>query len=208
MNSRIEQIINEMEDYIDSCKPAPLSQTKIIVNREEMEELINELRLKTPDEIKKYQKLISNKDAILADARSNADQLIRDAQIHTEALVNEHEIMQVAKDRANEVIRDAQSQAQSIVNQATEDANSIRLGALRYTDEMLANLQMLIEHSLESAKAKYESLITALTKDLEIVTANRAELLPSTSAKDEEDLAANVAEMMDDDDDDIEVDEI
>ena len=68
MSSRIEQIIQEIEEYVDSCKFQPLSTTKIVVNKEEIEELLRELRLKTPDEIKRYQKIISNKDAILEDA--------------------------------------------------------------------------------------------------------------------------------------------
>ena len=49
--SQIEQIITEIEDYMDSCKFQPLSQTKLIVNKDEMEELLTELRLKMPDEI-------------------------------------------------------------------------------------------------------------------------------------------------------------
>ena len=69
MASRIEQIIEEIEEYIDNCKPQTFSSSRIIVNREEMEELLNELRVKTPEEIKRYQKIISNKEAILADAR-------------------------------------------------------------------------------------------------------------------------------------------
>ena len=73
MSSRIEQIIEEIEEYVDSCKFQPLSSTKIVVNKEELEELLRELRMKTPDEIKRYQKIISNKDAILADAQSKAD---------------------------------------------------------------------------------------------------------------------------------------
>ena len=56
MSSRIEQIIEEIEEYVDSCKYQPLSTTKIVVNKEELEELLRELRLKTPDEIKRYQK--------------------------------------------------------------------------------------------------------------------------------------------------------
>ena len=63
MSSRIEQIIEEIEEYVDSCKFQPLSSTKIVVNKEELEELLRELRMKTPDEIKRYQKIISNKDA-------------------------------------------------------------------------------------------------------------------------------------------------
>ncbi len=62
MASRIEQIIEEIEEYIDGCKPQTFSSSKIIVNREEMEELLNELRIKTPEEIKRYQKIISNKE--------------------------------------------------------------------------------------------------------------------------------------------------
>ena len=56
MASRIEQIIDEIEDYIDGCKTQAFAPSKIIVNRETMEELLNELRSKTPDEIKRYQK--------------------------------------------------------------------------------------------------------------------------------------------------------
>ena len=73
MSSRIEQIIQEIEEYVDSCKFQPLSTTKIVVNKEEIEEYLRELRLKTPDEIKRYQKIISNKDAILEDAQAKAD---------------------------------------------------------------------------------------------------------------------------------------
>ena len=78
MSSRIEQIIQEIEEYVDSCKFQPLSTTKIVVNKEEIEELLRELRLKTPDEIKRYQKIINNKDAILEDAQTKADALIAD----------------------------------------------------------------------------------------------------------------------------------
>ena len=81
MASRIEQIIEEIEEYIDGCKPQTFSSSKIIVNREEMEELLNELRIKTPEEIKRYQKIISNKEAILADAQAKADAIIAQAQV-------------------------------------------------------------------------------------------------------------------------------
>lgn len=201
--SRIEQIISEIEDYISSCKQIPLSSTKIAVNKEEIDELIRELRLKTPDEIKKYQKLISNKDAILADAKEQADRMIAEAQVHTEALINEHEIMQRAVEQANAVIADASAKAQMIVDQAVEDASNIRLGAIQYTDDMLANLQMIIEHSIENNRSKYDALMASLDKDLNIVVSNRKELRPDPEeVAAEEELAANVKEVMDDGEDD------
>ena len=57
--SRIEQLIDEIEEFVESCKPQPFSQTKIIVPKDELFELLTELRLKTPDEIKRYQKIIA-----------------------------------------------------------------------------------------------------------------------------------------------------
>jgi len=145
MSSRIEQLIDEIEEYIDGCKYQPLSNSKIIVNKEEIDELLRELRMKTPDEIKRYQKIISNKEAILNDARVKAQALIDQATVHTNELINEHEIMQQAYEQANQVIDMASSQAQEILNNATRDANEIRLGAIQYTDEMLANLQDMVQ---------------------------------------------------------------
>ena len=96
MSSKIEQLIDEIEEYIDSCKYQALSNTKIIVNKEEIDELLRELRMKTPDEIKRYQKIISNKEAILNDAKEKAQALINAATVQTNELINEHEIMQQA----------------------------------------------------------------------------------------------------------------
>ena len=93
MSNKIEQIIEEIEEYVESCRFQPLSTTKIVVNKEELEELLRELRLKTPDEIKRYQKIISNKEAILNDARDKAAALIKEATDQTNELINEHEIM-------------------------------------------------------------------------------------------------------------------
>ena len=112
--SRIEQLIGEIEEYIDSCKYQPLSNTKILVNKEEMEELLVELRLRVPEEIKKYQKIISQQDAILADAKAQADMMLNDARTQTEEMVSDNEIMQKAYEKANALLQDAQKQADGI----------------------------------------------------------------------------------------------
>ena len=75
--SRIEQLISDIESYIDNCKFQPLSNTKIIVNKEQLEDMLAELRLKTPEEVKKYQKILNNKDAIIADAKEQAESIIK-----------------------------------------------------------------------------------------------------------------------------------
>ena len=176
MSSRIEQIIEEIEEYVDSCKYQPLSTTKIVVNKEEIEELLRELRLKTPDEIKRYQKIISNKDAILEDAQTKADALIADAQNKAQELVTQHEIMQKAYAQANETINAANRQAQEIL-----DSNSIRLSAITYTDDMMANIGSVLTQTLEDAGGKYKGFIDALQACMDVVNHNRQELAPQTA---------------------------
>ena len=175
MASRIEQIIEEIEEYIDGCKYQALSSSKIIVNKDELEELLNELRSKTPEEIKRYQKIISNKEAILADAQA----IIAKAQVKTDELVSEHQIMQQAYAQANEVVMIATKQAQEILDNATNDANNIRMGAMQYTDDILRNLEISISHAMDSAKARHENYMSSLQEFYDVVSSNRAELNPA-----------------------------
>ena len=181
MSSRIEQIIEEIEEFVDGCKFQPLSTTKIVVNKEDLEELLRELRLKTPDEIKRYQKIINNKDAILEDAQIKADNLIAEAQAKAQELVTQHEIMQKAYAQANETINAANKEAQEIVDSATQDANSIRLSAITYTDDMMANIGEVLSQTLADAGAKYKMFIDALQSCLDVVNHNRQELAPQTA---------------------------
>ncbi len=179
MSSKIDQIIEEIEDYIESCKFQPLSSTRILVNKEEMMELIAELRQRTPEEVKRYQKMISNKEAILADAHAKADTIISQAQFQKNELVKEHEIMQQAYAQANEVVSIAQRQAQEIMDQATNDANEIRLGAIGYADSLLNSIEELLNGSQSIFKTNFAQLSANMERMLEIVSANRAELAPS-----------------------------
>lgn len=191
MSSKIEQIIEEIEEFIDGCKYKALSNTHIIVDKDQIDELLHELKLKTPEEIKRYQKIISNKEAILADAREKANALINEATVHTNELINEHEIMQQAYAQANEVVTLATNQAQEILDSATIEANTMREAAMHYTDDMLANVENIIAQSMEGAAFRYEQLMTGLNNCYETVKANRAELFPMAGLEDlEEDVNA------------------
>lgn len=178
MSSRIEQLIDEIEEYIDGCKYQAFSNTKIIVDKEEIDELLRELRMKTPDEIKRYQKIISNKEAILNDARAKAEALINEATIHTNELINEHEIMQQAYAQANEVVTMATHQAQEILDNATMEANNMRTAAMQYTDGILANVENLLNQTMKTTQDHFDSFMGALNNYNDVVNANRVELNP------------------------------
>lgn len=178
--SRIEQLIEDIYEFIESCRMQPLSTTKVIVPKDELYDLLDELRLRTPDEIKRYQKIISNRDAIIADAEEKAAHIIAEAGEKAHSLINDHEIMQQAYEQANELVSKAAEEAERIIAQANEDANQIRAGALAYTEEMLSDVENILTNAYESSRAKYENLLSALKGNLDIVINNRNELRNST----------------------------
>jgi len=177
-SSRIEQIIEEIEEYVESCRYQPLSTTKIIVNKEELEELLRELRLKTPDEIKRYQKIIGNKDAILADAQEKADQIIRAAQEQAQNMISETEIMKQAYGQANATISAANEEAQGIVDNADQDAANIRMSAISYTDELLSHLSAIMTNTLEEAATTFNEISAVLSDYRDVVNENKQQLAP------------------------------
>ena len=176
MSSRIEQLINEIDEYIEECKFKAFSNTEIIVNKDEIQDLLGELRLRIPDEVKRYQKIISNQDAIISDAQAQAQAILAQATAQTDELVSEHEIMQRAYAQANEVVEQASQQAQTIIDNAIVEANGIRQSAVQYTDDMLKSLQNILNHTLETAQAPFNSFLSAVRSSSDIVTSNRGEL--------------------------------
>ncbi len=176
MSSKIEQIITEIEEYIDNCKFQPLSTSKIIVNKDDIDELLSELRLRTPDEIKKYQKIIANKDAILNDAKERSEAMVSEATAHINQLVSEHEIMQKAYAEANAIIEQAQNEAQAILDSATTEANDYRNRAVQYTDDILSNVQSILTTGISSFENAQNTMISSLNNSLDIVLESRKEL--------------------------------
>lgn len=176
MTSRIEQIIEEVENYLNSCKFQPLSSTKIIVNKEELEELLREIRLKTPEEIKRYQKIISNKDAILADATNKANNIVEEATIKADEIVSEHEITRQAYNQANYIIEEANQKAKEIVDKAIEESDNLKVNALKYSDQLLGNVENIVSRALDIYGSKYDELMGGLTDSYETIRSNRKEL--------------------------------
>ncbi|MCQ2512811.1 MAG: hypothetical protein MJ092_05425 [Lachnospiraceae bacterium] len=185
--SKIEQIIEDIEVYIDGCKYQALSNTKIIVNRNELGEYLDELKEAIPEEIKQYQRIIANRDAILKDAQDRAEDKMRDAQDKSDViiqranemtsnLVSEHEIMQQAYKEANQIIEEASEKAGKIIDRATTEANEMKRAAMQYTDSSLASIQEILSSSIEDLTVKHDAIIRSLESSLDITTQNRMEL--------------------------------
>ena len=178
MSTKIEQKIDEIEELVQNAKPTLMSKHMISIEAEQIEELITELRALIPDEIKRYQKMVANKEQILADAQAKADQIIAQAQIQTNQLVSEHQIMQQAYAQANEVVLLATKQAQDILDRATSEANAVKMSAMSYTDDQLRIIEEVLTGSIENQKLHTDRLVTTLQGYLDVVSANRASLFP------------------------------
>lgn len=201
--NRIEQLIEEMYEYIEGCKPKGFSTTQVVVMKEEIYDILDEMKLKIPEEIKRCAKVVANKDQIIANAEERAEKIIADAKRQAEMLVQESEIMRQAYLQANEMVSRATQQADSIFQQASNDAETISMGALRYTNDMLTEVERVIALTYEEAKAKTEAMLSTLEENLKIVQENRRELneevvpqeQPTVATKEEK------SEYHDDDDD-------
>ncbi len=187
---RIEQLIEEIFEFVESCKASAFSGSKVIVPKEELYDLLDELRLKVPEEIKRCQKMIANRDAIIADAEDKAAAIEQSARQQAQLLIHENEITQQAYYQANEMIRQATEQAEAIMAQATDEAMQIRQGALGYTNDMLSRVEQVLASSYEITKNRSDAMLEALHQNLEIVTANRKELCEEVEPQVSEQAAA------------------
>ena len=122
-------LIDEMEDIIENSSQIPFSG-KSILDKEELLEIIKEIRLKLPDEIKQANWIKEEKKRILAEAQKEANTLMDEAKIHLEELVERDEITKAAKERAEEILSKAQS-----------NAKDIRIGAMEYAEDLIMVLE-------------------------------------------------------------------
>lgn len=172
----VEEMIEQIEIFIDNCKYQPLSQNKIVVHKDELESMINELKLKLPSEIERCKKIMRNKEAILADARTRSDAIITESVNEANRLVDQHQITELANIRANEILEMAREQAQQIVDQAAEEASQIRLGAMYYTKDKLSEMRDIFKRIHDVEKENYRTLIESLENDTYVVETNMSEM--------------------------------
>lgn len=122
-------LIDEIEDIIEAGSNVPFSG-RVMVDKVEILEIIKDIRIRLPDEIKQASWIKEERQRILAEAQKDADKMIQDAELRIEELVDKEEITKKAQDRADIIITNAK-------NNATE----IRLGSIDYADELLLEQQ-------------------------------------------------------------------
>lgn len=125
----ILNLLERIEDIIEEASKFPLSN-KVMIDKDEILEVINEIRLKLPDEINRASWVAKERQRILNEAQSEADELIEKVKEQQKYLVEE-----------NEITRQAQKYADKLVQEAERKANEMKMGAYSYSDDILSKLQ-------------------------------------------------------------------
>jgi vacuolar-type H+-ATPase subunit H len=172
----VEDMIEEIGMFLDNCKPQPFSNNKVIVPKDEMIQMLDELKMKLPNEIERCKKIMRNKEAILASARTRSDAIISESVNEANRLVDANHITELANIRANEILEMARNQAQQIVDDATAEATEIRLGAMSYTRDRLSQMKEFFEATLEADREHYRSLVDSLESNIYTMDSNIDEM--------------------------------
>jgi len=136
----ILQMIDRLEELLNESRPLPFTHN-VIVDEDRMLDLIDQMRVSIPDEVKKAQQLLAQRDRLLAQAQEEANRTIAIAREKSDQLVER-----------DQVVQSAYSQSEQIKAQAERDAQMIRQEADNYVMESLRSLEMEMERSLNQVR--------------------------------------------------------
>lgn len=142
----ILSILEALEDLVEKSVSVPFSG-KCLVDKEEILELIKEMRVKLPDDIKQAKWIKDERQRILLEAQKEANNMLKEAESRISLLVDEHQIA-----------RQAQEQSQEIIANAQRKAREMRLGANEYVDSILAKLEGFLNDTIQEIKSNRKEL--------------------------------------------------
>ncbi len=134
------ELLDELEDVIDKGVAVPFSG-RCLLDKEELMELIQEIKLKLPDDLNQAKWIKNERQNIIDDANTEAQKIIKEANDKLIAMIDENEITKSAKEQAGLIIDKAQS-----------DAKTIKFESYKYTDNLLENVEKVVTgaiHELE-----------------------------------------------------------
>lgn len=136
----ILHLVDRLEELFNESRPIPLTHN-VIVDEDRMLDLIDQMRVAIPDEVKKAQQVLSQRDRVLAQAQEEANRTLSLAREKSEGLVEQSAIAEAARIRARE-----------IEQQAHIAAEETRREADGYVIDTLSRLEEQLQRSLNQAR--------------------------------------------------------
>jgi vacuolar-type H+-ATPase subunit H len=132
----ILHLVDRLEELFNNSRPIPLTHN-VIVDEDKFLDVIDQMRISIPEEVKKAQEVYSKKDRVMAQAQEEANRTLELAREKADTLVDKEALVQDAKRRADQII-----------DQARMEAENIKAGADQYALDSLENLEREMEQLL------------------------------------------------------------
>ncbi|MBQ6341509.1 MAG: hypothetical protein IJI41_00145 [Anaerolineaceae bacterium] len=142
----ILNLVNKLEELFSQGRSLPFTHN-VVINEDQMIDLIDQMRISIPEEIKRSQQILAQRDRILAQAKDEHDRMIEIANEKREQLISSHEISIEAQNRAKQIISQAQTEAEVIKQEAD-----------KYALESLKKLEIEMERSMAQVRNGIKAL--------------------------------------------------
>ncbi len=126
----ILHLIDRLEALLNEGSHPPLSGKRVLIDEQRAWEIIDQMRVAIPEEVKKAKRINQERDRIVAQANEEADRIVQLARDEADRLAD-----------ANEVTKAAQTRAATIVERAQREAETLKLDADDYTSQVLGKLE-------------------------------------------------------------------
>ena len=136
----IINIIDRLETLIETSKAVPVSGN-ILIDRKKAMELVDQLRLAIPQEVRSAEEVLSQKDHIISQAQTDARRTKSQADDEFRQRLETSELVAMAETRAEETLKDAEQRAGRLLQQTETEARSRRTEADAYALRSLRNLE-------------------------------------------------------------------
>jgi len=156
--------LDEMEDVLENSKKLPLTG-KVSIEKARIVDIINEIRLNLPDDIRQAQRILSDHDKIVADAEHKAMGILEAADAEAKMMTNSHELF-----------RRASEQATHIIEEAKKNARDLRAGAAAYVDEKLEDAEKQMKEYMSNMEMQHKRIMDYYTQTVDVLYENRQEL--------------------------------
>jgi len=136
----ILHLVDRLEELFDESRPIWFTHS-VMIDEDKILDLIDQMRVSIPEEIKKSQQLLAQSDRIIAKAKEDAANIVSMSKEKSDELI-QHDAIVLA----------AQARADQIIAQARNEAENIRKDADSYSLESLTRLEMEIDRTLNQVR--------------------------------------------------------
>ena len=185
----IEEILDDMDELLDKASHVPLATHKSIIDGERLRELINDIRLNLPQEIKHAKMVAFDRDRIIKEAEAKAEQIVRQSEERAKVLVSEEAIVREAKNRAVEAVTKAKKEcddlraaAQQDIQRAKAECEAIKQATDTYISNRFREAEGFYTNSLKDRQDRRAKLDKLRKKKNEPVKNDAAQQLAKAEA--------------------------